>query len=339
MKALRKYIGLLVVALVLAAMALGASATDAKMVAVREMDSLPTYWNPLEAETEEQKFLRSLTGGGMFRVKNRSVESELVTGYEDVTAEYAGSYGVPETAVRGYAFRITLSQDACWDDGTPITADDWIYSGHQMLNMEGSDTLLILANAAGYRNGENRNNQIVPLAEAGYGSVAAAQEAGITQFFVDVEHYWGLGEGWRSVRDITRLEDPAMTRGCAEMYVSAAWLYDRYLADERPYAYFQGEFLGIAGEGTLLTLEDVGLLKTGDHELVLVLEEPDSATALAVRLADFCLIREGTSYRSAMGSASCGPYRIAEASAEAIRLEKNPNWWGEAGQYDEVLCR
>ena len=341
MTALRKYLSLLAIVALLAVTVLGASASDAKVAAVREMDTLPTGWNPVEADSSEARFIQDLTGGGMFRVsyKDKFIESYLTTNMpEDVTAEYAGTYGIPENALRNYAYRITLNEKACWDDGTPITAADWIYSGQKMLE-SGNETMLILANAAGYRNGETRDPQIIPLKEAGYGSVAAAQEAGITEFYVDVEHYWGLGEGWRSVRDITRLEDPAMTRGYGEMYVSAAWLYDRYLADERPYAYHQGEFLGIAGEGTPLTLEDVGLIPTGEYELVLILEEPMGEIFLKMALSDFRLVREGYGYRSQSDSPSYGPYRVAEVTAEGIRLEKNPNWWGYPGEYDEIRCR
>ena len=342
MRALKKYFVLLVVVAILAATVLGASASEAKVVAVRGMDAMPTNWDPLEAFTAEQMMLRELTGGGMFRVshEDKFIQSDLTTNIlEDVTAEYAGIYGVPEGAVRNYAYRITLNDQACWDDGTPITADDWIYSGQWMLNLESNDTLLILANAEGYRKGETHDPQMISLAEAGYGSVAAAQEAGITDFYVDVESYWGLGDGWRSITDITRIKDYAMTQGCAEMYISAAWLYDRYLADGQPYAYFQSEFVGIAGEGTPLELEDVGLLKTGEYELVLILEEPEGETSLKMKLANFCLKREGKTYRSTAGSASYGPYRVAEVTSTGIRLEKNPNWWGKAGQYDEILFR
>lgn len=341
MKALRNYMGLLAAVTLLVATVLAASASDVNLIAVQEMETLPSYWNPLEVETPQQELLRDLTGGGLYRLSRdgRTIDSPLASMPEDVTAEYAGSYGVPEKAVRGYTYRIMLNTGACWDDGTPITADDWIYSGQHMLAMESSQTLRILANAEGFRNGGTHNPQMLSLIEAGYGSVAAALEAGVTDFYVDVETYWGLGNGWRSINDITRLKDNAMTQGYSEMYVSAAWLYDRYLADERPYAYYQGEFVGIPGEGTPITLEDVGLVKAGDYELVLILQHPETASSLAAKLLDFCLIREGCSYRSAAGSASYGPYRILEASAEGIRLEKNPNWWGEPGQYDQILCR
>ena len=341
MKALRKYVGLLAVLTLLAVTVLGASASDANVVAVQEMENLPIYWNPLDTESAEQEFLRDLTGGGLYRISSdgKDIYSPLASLPEDVTAEYAGQYGVPETAVRGYAYRIMLNTGACWDDGTAITADDWIYSGRRMLDMEANRTLCVLANAEAYRNGGTRDPQMISLANAGLGSVAAAQEAGITDFYVDVETYWGLGNGWRPINDITRLKDDAMTQGYAEMYVSAAWLYDRYLADERPYAYFQSEFVGIAGEGTPLTLEDVGLVKTGDYEMVLILQHPETVSSLAAKLTGFCLIREGRSYRSTAGSASYGPYRVAEVTSESIRLEQNPNWWGEPGQYEQILCR
>ena len=340
MTALRKYLGLLAVVALLGVTVLGASASDAKVVAVREMDTLPTSWNPMDMDTPEAEFIRDLTGGGMYRIgrEDRMIESDLASAPEDVTAEYAGQYGVPERAVRGYAYRITLNTGACWDDGAPITADDWMYSARKILESD-NETLLILANARGYRNGETHDPQIIPLKDAGYESVAAAQEAGITDFYVDVEHYWGMGDGWRSARDITRLKDHAMTQGYPEMYISAAWLYDRYLADEQPHAYFQGEFLGIAGEGTALTLDDVGIMKTGDYELVLILEEPETVTSLEMKLRDFCLVREGCDYRSAAGSASYGPYRVAEVTTEDIRLEKNSNWWGKPGEHEQILCR
>ena len=339
MRALRKYFGLLAVVALLVATVLAASATDTTVVAVREMDTLPSSWNPAEADSPEAEFIQNLTGGGMFRVshEDKFVKSDLASLLEDVTVEYAGTYGVPENAARGYAYQIVLNTRACWDDGTPITADDWLYSVHKMLE-SGDKNMLILANAEGYRNGDT-HTQIISLGDAGYNSVAAAQEAGITDFYVDVEHYWGLGDGWRSITDITRLKDPAMTLGYPEMYVSAAWLYDTYLADERPYAYFQREFVGIAGEGSPLTLEDVGILKTGSHELVLILEEPETASSLSVKLEGFCLIREGCTYRSAEDSASYGPYRVTEVTSDGIRLEKNPNWWGKTGQHEQILCQ
>ena len=343
MTALRKFMSLLVIVCLVAAMVPAASAADANVIAVWETESLPVCWNPLEALSEDEKLLQNLTGSGLYTVSNDGtmIHSQLAAMPEDVTAEYAGSYGVPQDAVRGYAYRIAFNDSACWDDGTAITADDWMATAYEILKDEDHQTLQILANAEGYRNGATHDPEVVSLAAAGYGSVTEAQEAGITQFYVDVENYWGLGDGWMPVDNTQRIRDFAMPKGYAEMYVSPALLYNRYLAPEKPYAYFQSEFLGIAGEaeGAVLTLEDVGLVKTGDYEMVMILQEPETATSLAAKLKDFVLVREGYNYRSVEKSASYGPYRIAEVTEENILLEQNPNWWGEAGQYEQILCR
>lgn len=330
---MKKMIGALAAAILLTATLVTASASDTPIRAVREMDALPASWSPLE-NSPEAEFLQDLTGGGL------ETSSGLVADFQDVTAEYAGNdlYGVPENGVRGYAYRITLNENACWDDETPINADSWVSAAKAMLDA-GSEDLLMIANAAGYQSGGTHQPWTVSLGDAGYGTVAAAQEAGITEFFVDVEHYWGLGKGWYSVHDLTRFRDHAMTLGCREMYVSPAWLYYNYLAEEMPYAYFQSEFVGIAGEAIPLTWEDVGFVKTGDYELTLIMEYPVAPSYLASKLESIRLIRENCAYNAPEVGASYGPYRVVEVSDAGILLERNPAWWGEPGQYDQILCR
>ena len=330
---MKKYISLLAAAALLTVTLITASASEQKVRAVREMDSLPTSWAPMEISAEAE-FLQDLTGGGMGN------SADLVTAVEDVTAEYAGNrlFGVPANAIRGYAYRITLNENACWDDEEPITADRWIESAKQQMEA-GNQDLLILANASGYLNGESHQLQVISLGEAGYGTVAAAQETGITEFFVDTEHYWGLGHGWSSIQDITRYRDYAMSLGYSELYVSPAWLYSQHLADEQPYAYFQREFVGIAGESVPLTWEDVGMVKTGNYELTLILEKPATPTFLASKLESLTLIRPECGYQKPEVGASYGPYRVVDVTEESILLERNPAWWGEPGQYDQILCR
>ena len=53
---------------------------------------------------------------------------------EDVTAQYAGQYGIPADATEGYAWRVELRQDLKWDDGTPITSKDYAYTVEQFLS-------------------------------------------------------------------------------------------------------------------------------------------------------------------------------------------------------------
>ena len=329
---MKKYVKLLAAAALLTVTLITASASDAPIRAIREMDTLPASWGPQEISSEAA-FLQDLTGGGL------KISSDLVADFQDVTAEYAGNddYGVPETAVRGYAYQITLNENACWDDETPIKADTWLQAAQNLLD-QGNEDLLILANAQEYLWDANRT-QVISLGEAGYGNVAAAEEDGFTEFFVDVEHYWGLGQGWSPIWDITRYRDHAMTLGYKEMYVSPAWLYYNHLANEQYYAYFQSEFVGVAAEGEPLTWEDVGLVKTGPYELTLILEEPATPSYLASKLEGISLIREKCAYQGPEVGASYGPYRVVKVSEAGILLERNPAWWGEPGQYDQILCR
>ncbi len=63
-----------------------------------------------------------------------SVNYSAATKLEDVTEEYAGKYGVKAEATSGQAFRITLREDLTWDDGTPIDAEDFVFTMQQQLS-------------------------------------------------------------------------------------------------------------------------------------------------------------------------------------------------------------
>ena len=43
-------------------------------------------------------------------------------------------FGIPADATAGYAYVIKLNPDACWDDGTPIKAVDWVESMKRLLD-------------------------------------------------------------------------------------------------------------------------------------------------------------------------------------------------------------
>ena len=51
----------------------------------------------------------------------------------DVTADYVGQFGI-EAGETGRAWKIALNQLACWEDGTPINADSYIYSYKELLD-------------------------------------------------------------------------------------------------------------------------------------------------------------------------------------------------------------
>lgn len=285
------------------------------VVAAYEMDVLPQIWDHTAEQTPEVVFLQELTGGRLYErtADGSAVTPELAAALPvDVTAEYAGSYHIPADSARGYAFQIDLNPLACWDDSAAITADDWMTALSEDLSA--------------FAVSETTAETVLSLADAGYGSVAEAEEAGITEFYLDLANFWGLDDGWRKVSDQTRIRDDAMPDGLYETFVSAAYLYQTYLRDGAGYDWMQTEFVGVCIEEVD---RSVGLLKTGDYQITLILREPTTVEALALKLEDEQLITGA--------GRSCGPWRAVSVSSQLIELEPNPNWWGETAAEADIL--
>lgn len=66
------------------------------------------------------------------------VKYSAATALEDVTAKYGKEWGLSDAqiAAGGYAWQITLREDLKWDDGTPIKAEDFVYTMKQQLSPE-----------------------------------------------------------------------------------------------------------------------------------------------------------------------------------------------------------
>lgn len=119
------------------------------------VSTMATNWNPHTYETNDDAypadFLRVGLYGFYFNDALHPVEGkEDYKGYVivpemaasdpvDVTEKIKASnpeFGIPESATKGYAYTIDLNQNACWEDGTPINADTYVYSMKQLLNPE-----------------------------------------------------------------------------------------------------------------------------------------------------------------------------------------------------------
>ena len=97
-------------------------------------------WNPHAWETSDDSYVLGWLSMGFYNF----IPNETLDGYdivpemaeklpEDVTADYVGKFGVAEGET-GKAWKIALNKNACWNDGTKITADDYIYSMQEQLN-------------------------------------------------------------------------------------------------------------------------------------------------------------------------------------------------------------
>ena len=151
-----------------------------RMEGVMELSRMPDNWNPLGELNDDQRAILSLTSETLYKIGNdgQLQPAQAASLPLDVTDRFAGRYGIPKTAVRGYAFAIPLREGACWDDGRPLSAGDWAYTIELLLKQ---DLLpLDIANYHAYRQGETGPAaQIVSLEDAGYRSMEEAQAAGI----------------------------------------------------------------------------------------------------------------------------------------------------------------
>ena len=304
---------------------------------------LPENWNPLAQRSDAAEAILKLTAEGLYSV---SADGEIRANQAaslpvDVTAEYAGSYGIPKRAVRGYAFAIDIREDAFWEVGKAVSAADWYFTVEKLL--EADKFPLEIANYRAFLQGDTKPAQkIISLKDAGFSSAMEAEAAGYSDFYVDVTHFWGLEAGWLRITDSTPLKDEAIPSGAEEMYLTAEYIYQKYLCDQGSQSMFQSEFVGIPVEaGEKLAITDVGLLAEGNR-MVLILPGPTTAGSVALALSDILPVRPssfGEDYGTAGHYLSCGPYRITSVTAEEILLEPNPHWTGTPAEFKIIRCR
>lgn len=339
-----------ILACVLMALILPVSATQSpaatlapRVEGVLELTQVPENWSPLGQLNDDQRAILSLTSETLYKIDGEgqiqpAQAAELPL---DVTAQFAGRFGIPKAAVRGYAFAIPLRSGACWDDGRPLSAGDWAYTVELLLKQ---DVLpLDIANYHAYRQGETGPAaQIVSLEDAGYKSVEEAQAAGLRDFYVETNVFWGLDAGWLRITDRSRLFDPAIPSGCEEMYVTPAYLFRHHLSNAGDLKHFQKKFVGVpAADGEAMTMADVGV-QILEEQLVLILEERTTPSQLALALCGFYPIQQGANpdrYGTAGYYTGCGPYRIVSVTKDEILMVPSAFWTGETADMELELVR
>ena len=332
-------------------------------------------WDPLSWETNDDDALSQWLVSGLYTF----VPNSDLSGYSvipdmaaaqpvDVTDQYVGSYGVAEGET-GKAWRIALRTDLCFDDGTPITADTFVYSMQQQLNPKmlnrradswyAGDFVIVNAKNYLYAGGTVYNN--------------ATGTESAEELYVDMWNFYGL-EGavdeagnecpqYVSALDETKYQDPA-----DGSWISAAEIYADYFAPGAAYESYVTEYCAVAATAESVTWDDVGFKKIDDYTIDFIVTDSVAQPAFYVPyyLTAYPLVEESvyeacktfydadgkvvsteeeassvtTNYcRTLATTVSYGPYKLSSFELDKeYTLVRNDAWYGyhdgqHLGQY------
>ena len=206
---------------------------------------------------------------------------------EDVTALVDAKWGYTDYQkdIGGYAWKITLRDDLKWDDGTPITAADFVWSMKQaidpnFMNHRAStyyDSMMI-KNAREYIF-QNQGGRYEPLGNLGYASVADALAAG-EELYINIWNIWGTrgyvdSEGNECPEYVlftdTTVWDTAeaWAADTAVDAISGADLYTYYRAYLEPGTGYDACIFVEAAEGGV-AWEDVGIYSIDEENAIVI---------------------------------------------------------------------
>ena len=318
---------LVVVMVVLACVSCGVPDADLKEATYNTTTSvMPSNWNELTYADNNDTQIMSYIGSSFFDYdykfendkkfnsdgtinKDAIVEGAYTTNFsaatklQDVTKKVDEKWGYTDEqkAEGGYAWKITLRKDLKWDDGTPIKAEDFIYSMKQQLDPEFMnfrantyyDTLRMKgARAYFFQNTEGTYEAVGSL---GYETNAAALAAGQI-LMIDCYDFYGAkgyvdAEGnacpqWVAYNDETVYNSVEAWADPTNEEIQDAFsgkdLWDYFFAPDAPYGYGSyvevgasyASWISIYVENTVRDFkwEDVGIYADGEYSFVICLD-------------------------------------------------------------------
>ncbi len=247
-------------------------------------------WGTVNWETADDYYVVSKITSGFYTFYLNDTKDGWAIGCDlaselpvDVTSEYVGSYGIEEGDT-AKAWKITLNPDACWEDGTPINADSYIYSYQQLL-----DPIMLNRRADSLYAGDFQiygAKNYVYQGKTSFNALGETVEDYLanggdeSQLYVDVTSFWNVtaedGSQYVSITDETPIRDEAVEdENADEAYVSGKYLYETYLAPGCDYADNAADYVGtMQAYEADYSFDNVGIFKTGDYEIVFVTTSP-----------------------------------------------------------------
>ena len=289
------------------------------------------------------------------------------TKLEDVTASVDAKWGytADQKTEGGYAWKITLRDDLKWDDGTVITAADFVYSMKQLLdpafmNFRANtyyDTLMI-KNSKKYFF-QNTEGTYETIGSQGFANLAEAVASG-KDIFVNIWNMWGT-EGYVDANgnecpEYVKITDETVySNADGSDKASGAFLYANYGPYLEPGTGYDA-CIYVENKDRDVKWESVGIYQAeGENAIVLCLDKAYSFLkedgslsvwapyyfsslpvvhqkkyeASKIAPADGATLWTSNYNSSLETTASWGPYKLVEFEAGShYKLVKNDHWYG-----------
>ena len=284
----------------------------------------------------------------------------------DVTADYVGKYGVEE-GDKAKVYILNLREDLKWEDGTPITAHDFVESAKRLLNPEAqnyrADTMyagsVTIVNAEAYlKQGQTTPTSVgTVMANEGLADLDAFFAAhGEDVAYINWKYSFGAqydfdatpwtqgtpdAAGFSLAPEDAVVETPLTMNQMREFFVSAAMALNG--ADEATAIDWISDELYVNFTYADVAWEDVGWFAVSDYELGFAMTNELSGFYLKynlpsplvnIEMYDKCAsvvdgVYTNTYGTSAETTMSYGPFKLTSFQADKqYVLEKNENYYG-----------
>ena len=334
------------------------------------MSVFPTIWNPHTYETDTSSDILGYISDGFYGFDY----NDTMDGYKlvpfmttddhpvDITDQYVGKYGIAEGDTNK-VYLINLRDDLAWEDGTPITAHDFVESAKRLLNPVAknyrADTLysgdVVIYNAEAYM----KQGQTAPASVAAI--MAAEGLADLDAFFAahgeDIAFInWSYSFGAQYDFETTPWTEgtpdaagfsleaadevvatPLTMNQMRDFFVTAAVAMNG--ADEATAISWIADELYIENTYPEVAWEDVGIFALSDTELVYAITSPMEGFYLKYGLPSSYLVHLETYdacesvvdgvYTNTYGTSvettkSYGPYKLTSYQADKeFKFERN----------------
>ncbi len=258
-------------------------------------------WDPLSWETSSDSAVLDYISSGFYSFvlnsdkSGYSVVPEMAAAEAvDVTAEYVGQFGVQEGET-GKAWRIALNQDATWENGEKITAEDYLYSIKELLNPK---TLNRRADSyyAGQWQVYNAKNYLYS-GRTSYDLITDTPEnlmANGETVYVEMYDFYGMNnEGcvdengnkcpkYLAVTDETLYRDAGVPEGEDGDWVSGKVVFETYFAAGAMYESYANQYCYTADIAPETTWDQVGFVMVDEYTIDFILANPVEEAAFYV---------------------------------------------------------